>query len=136
MIVVDASVLVAYLLPSAHAHELDRLFLRDSEWIVPALWRSELANVLVSQVRFRQLPVAEATAVFASAVTIVARNEYRIDHAPVIALAAARGLSAYDAEYLHLAREMAVPLVTLDRKLQQADPHVAMSPQAFLDVPA
>ena len=43
-----------------------------------------------------------------------------VDHAAVMDLAEATGLTAYDASYLWLARELEAELVTLDRKLAAA----------------
>ncbi|MCH7712733.1 MAG: type II toxin-antitoxin system VapC family toxin [Chloroflexi bacterium] len=42
------------------------------------------------------------------------------DHLQVIDLALESGLSTYDASYLHLARTLAVPLATYDRKMRVA----------------
>jgi predicted nucleic acid-binding protein len=44
-------------------------------------------------------------------------NTVAVDHAAVPDLAEATGLTAYDASYLWLARELKAELVTLDRKL-------------------
>jgi predicted nucleic acid-binding protein len=40
-------------------------------------------------------------------------------------------VSAYDAEYLVVARELGVPLLTFDQKLQQAAEGLAIAPNAF-----
>ena len=42
------------------------------------------------------------------------------DHLQVIDLALESGLSTYDASYLHLARSLALPLVTFDRRMRVA----------------
>jgi predicted nucleic acid-binding protein len=54
---------------------------------------------------------------------ILASDIYRhdVDHVAVVNLALDTGLSTYDASYLYLARHLSVPLVTFDRRLQQAD---------------
>ena len=41
-------------------------------------------------------------------------------------------ISAYDAEYVALARQLDVPLLSFDRKLRAAAPDVVSSPQAFV----
>jgi predicted nucleic acid-binding protein len=40
-------------------------------------------------------------------------------------------VSAYDAEYLVVARQLGVPLLTFDQKLQQAAQGLAIAPNAF-----
>ena len=42
------------------------------------------------------------------------------DHRQVIELALESGVSTYDASYLHLARALAIPLVTYDRRMRVA----------------
>jgi predicted nucleic acid-binding protein len=40
--------------------------------------------------------------------------------------------SAYDAEFIALAQDLSVPLVTTDQKLRQSFPATALSPEKFL----
>jgi len=42
------------------------------------------------------------------------------------------GCSAYDAEYVVLARGARVPLVTTDKELLEKFPETAITPEAFL----
>ena len=42
------------------------------------------------------------------------------------------GVSAYDAEYLVVARKLQVPLLTLDQRLLSSGAPVAWTPEAFL----
>ncbi len=47
-------------------------------------------------------------------------EEIAVDHDGALELAAATGLTAYDASYLWLARQLGAELVTLDRQLARA----------------
>jgi predicted nucleic acid-binding protein len=47
-------------------------------------------------------------------------------------LAVSSGCSAYDAEFVVLARELGVSLVTLDKELLDKFPGTAVSPERFL----
>ena len=46
MVVVDTSILASLYLPGDRVQEVERLLRRDAHWTAPALWRSELLNVL------------------------------------------------------------------------------------------
>jgi predicted nucleic acid-binding protein len=50
----------------------------------------------------------------------LAIDERSVNHAGVVRLAEAHRLSAYDASYLWLARDLNVDLVTLDKRLAAA----------------
>jgi predicted nucleic acid-binding protein len=49
-----------------------------------------------------------------------------------LAVAAKYGITGYDAQYVALAQNLAVPLITEDRKLRQAVPGVGISMQEFI----
>jgi predicted nucleic acid-binding protein len=49
-----------------------------------------------------------------------------------LAVAAQYGITGYDAQYVTLAQNLAVPLITEDRKLRQAVPEVGISMQEFI----
>jgi predicted nucleic acid-binding protein len=51
----------------------------------------------------------------------------------VIELAAGSGCSAYDAEFVVLAKDLGVPLVTTDRELLEKFPETAVTPGRFLE---
>ena len=46
-------------------------------------------------------------------------------------LASSHKITAYDAEFVVLARELGVPLITLDKSLQKAFPKIATLPEKF-----
>ncbi|WP_254065926.1 type II toxin-antitoxin system VapC family toxin [Acidisoma sp. L85] len=48
-------------------------------------------------------------------------DEVSLDHGAVLELASETGLTAYDASYLWLARQLKAELVTLDRQLAHAE---------------
>ncbi len=121
--VLDASVTMAWCFedeatPAADA-VLDRL--GQQEAVVPALWRLEVANVLLAAERRRR--VSEATA--ARFVELLTALPIRVDPDPaglteLLAAGRRHGLSAYDACNLVLAERLGVPLATLDEGLAAA----------------
>ena len=85
----------------------------------PPLLAFELANVCVT--KSRRFPAKRAAIM--SALLLRARldvQEVQIDHDAVTTLALQSGLTAYDASYLWLARELGAELVTLDAQLSRA----------------
>ena len=89
--------------------------------VAPSLFSYELTNVCI--VKCRRFP-AERDKVLA-AFALRGRLEIEklaVDHDSVLALAAKTGLTAYDASYLWLARQLSAELVTLDAALLRARP--------------
>jgi len=88
--------------------------------LVPALWLSEVANGLVVAERKGRITAARRSAI-ASA---FAELDIEIRASPGVAaiadLALRTGLSAYDAEYLHLSTDRGAALLTFDRQLAEA----------------
>ncbi|MEN9283088.1 MAG: hypothetical protein RLZZ179_581 [Verrucomicrobiota bacterium] len=67
--------------------------------------------------------------------TVLAGREQPVLSDEVLEECARSGVSAYDAEYIIVARTHALPLVTSDEKLQRAARGIAWSPEAFLSAP-
>lgn len=62
----------------------------------------------------------------------LAGNEYSVNSASVLTLAAQSGCSASDCEFVSMAMALNTWLVTNDRQLLQAFPEVAITADAFL----
>lgn len=82
----------------------------------PASLPWEVGNALVAAVRRRRLSTAEAEAGWVSYQKIALRL-VEVDIGRAIALANERGIYAYDAYMLELARSRRLPLLTLDSRL-------------------
>lgn len=120
MIVADVN-LVAYLyLPGKLSDRAENILLKDPEWAVPRLWRSEFSNILATYMRQDLLSLDQALAIHGRAQVLVADGEYDVPAADVLRLAKASGCSAYDCEYVALAEHLDVKLVSADAKLRKA----------------
>ena len=62
----------------------------------------------------------------------MAGREYSVVSQQVIQLAKESGCSAYDCEFVSLAMDLGIPLVTADRQILRAFPNVAMTPKLFV----
>lgn len=127
MIVVDTNVLAYFLIASPLSGQANAVHLEDPEWAAPALWRSELRNVLTKLMRRGGLSLSQALRHFAEAEVTLARRQYDSDTAAVLELAARTGCTACDCEFAALARDLGVPLVTADRRLAAAFPDIAVT---------
>jgi predicted nucleic acid-binding protein len=116
--VVDASALAALLFAEPHAADVAER-LTGGRLVAPSLLNYELANVCLTKITRQPAQRDALRAAFALAERLKVET-LAVDHAAVLDLAEATGLTAYDASYLWLARSLGAELVTLDRKLAAA----------------
>jgi predicted nucleic acid-binding protein len=114
---------------------VNRLLDQELVWGAPLLWRSELRNVLLQYVRVideRQpgagLTLADAQRKMEVAETLIGDRSFEVQTDAVFTRAEDTGLSAYDSEYVVLAEELEVPLVTTDQEILQSAPEVTLRP--------
>jgi predicted nucleic acid-binding protein len=132
VIVADTN-LVAYLLIEGTQTALAKaVWEKDSQWMLPTIWRSEFLNVLTTSVRADVLTLQQAHNTWHVALTIFGRSEVEAQGEDVLDRAAERKLSAYDAQFAVAASDLDVSLVTLDRRLLAACADVAVTPEQFL----
>ncbi|HJY83171.1 MAG TPA: type II toxin-antitoxin system VapC family toxin [Candidatus Binatia bacterium] len=132
MIVVDTN-LIAYLyLQGEHTAQAEKVLQKDSEWMAPSLWRSEFRSVLAFYLRQKDLSLDDAQAIMWEAELLLQGREYSVASARVLDIAAASRCSAYDCEFVVLAQDLDVPLVTADKKVLAAFPETAVSMVAFI----
>lgn len=126
MIVVDTNVLAYLYLPGNHTSRAEALLQKDPEWVAPVLWRSEFRNILAGYLRRKALTFDEARGLQAEAESLLAGSEHEVDSQLVLELVRDSDCSAYDCEYVALAMQLDVQLVTMDRKLLKAFPKRAV----------
>ena len=117
-VVVDASALAALLVGEPDGPAVARR-MEGRPLLAPTLLRYEMASVCVKKIGEEP----QQAAGLLSALRLMPRMGIREVQMPAEGLAEiAResGLTAYDAAYLGLAREMGAQLVTLDRRLERA----------------
>jgi predicted nucleic acid-binding protein len=122
VIVVDTNVIAYLYLPGDRTADAEALCRDDPEWVAPLLWRSEMRNVLATQVRAKRLELDAAQSIQAEAEQLLRGREFAVDSAEVLRLAAESDCSAYDCEFVVLAEYLDVPLVSADRRLVERFP--------------
>jgi predicted nucleic acid-binding protein len=132
MIVVDNALICYLLLPGTHTGEAEQVRARDRDWVAPPLWASEFRNVLRNYLISRQITLDQAVAIMAAAEDMMQGKEKPVASPSVLALAAASGCTAYDCEYVALAKELQLLLITTDREVLRAFPGLAIPPTTYL----
>jgi predicted nucleic acid-binding protein len=132
MIVVDTNVIAYLWMPGVHTTLAERALAKDPEWAAPLLWRSELRNVLVLQMRRGFLSLAAASQICARAEQHLRGHEFTVPSSEVLRRSVGTSCSAYDCEFVALAYELAVALVTTDRQVLSAFPAIAVSLARFV----
>lgn len=125
MIVADTN-LIAYLtMPGEHTPAAERVLLRDPDWTAPPLWRSEYRNLVSVLVRARSITIAQARSLVRRAEERMRDRDRPVDSDLVLDCVEQSKLSTYDCEFVALARQLRIPLVTADRRLVKAFPSIA-----------
>lgn len=132
MIVVDTNTIAYLYLPTEYTADVESLLDIDSEWIAPALWRSEFRNILALYVRKNMIDLGIALEMQTEAEKLLTGNEYQVDSISVLKLATDTGCSAYDCEFIALAKSLDLKLITADKKLLNTFPDIAFTAKNFL----
>jgi predicted nucleic acid-binding protein len=127
VIVVDSNVIAYLYLPGEHTAAAEALMQRDSKWAAPLLWRSEVRNVLAGYLRRGTLSFEQTLAIQSEAEDLLRGGEYEVSSAAVLELVAASDCTAYDCEFVAVARHLGTRLVTMDAKLLKAFPKDAQA---------
>jgi predicted nucleic acid-binding protein len=126
MIVVDTNVMAYLWLPGDLTPAAEGLLAGDAEWAAPVLWRSEFRSILTGAIKRRALSLARATDIAAAAEAQLSGREFHVESGRVLMLAGRSGCSAYDCEFVALAQELGVSLVTNDKEVLRAFPDTAV----------
>jgi predicted nucleic acid-binding protein len=124
MIVVDTNVLAYLWLPGERTKAAERLLKKDPDWNAPLLWRSEFRNVLAGCLRRGDLSLDTALQIADGAEGQMRGREFTVPSAQVLKRVDGSDCSAYDCEFVVLADELGVSLVTSDAKLLKSFPAI------------
>lgn len=128
MIVADTNLLAYLLLPGDRTVKVQEFYLREPQWVAPVLWRSELINVFVTYHRLMKLEFELCTQLLDRAERIMEGRSYTVAAQTILEVASRTGCSGYDSEFVALAEQLSVPLVTYDEKILRRCRSVARKP--------
>lgn len=132
MIVVDTNIIAYFYLPSLYSVQAELAQKKDVQWVAPHLWRSEFRNILALHLRQKLMTLDNALTILQQAEELMNGNEYEVSSSQTLKLAAASGCTAYDCEFIALAQNLGVPLITTDKKLLRAFPSTALTLEQFV----
>lgn len=130
MIVVDANVIAYRVLANDRTTLALRLFDMDGEWISTSLWEYEFSNILAMPLRNEAWNVQQAVNALRDARKFLARV-MEPSTETVFEIVRRHKITAYDAQYVALAIELNVPLVTEDKELLKKFPGKAYSMETY-----
>jgi predicted nucleic acid-binding protein len=136
MIVVDTNVIAYLYLTGERSAQAEQALVRDPDWAAPLLWRSEFRSVLALYVRRALLSLQDAQEIMDEATGLMQDREYETTSHRVLSWVAESTCSAYDCEFVALAQDLGVPLVTVDRQILGQFPTLAISLDAFAGTPS
>ena len=125
MIVVDTNILIHFKVDTALSPSVHGLFDADSVWYAPYLWRSEFRNALAVRMRHEHLPLVDALQWIQDIEHLLYGRERFVDPEHVMQLVASSTCTAYDCEFVALAQELGVALVTTDKQILRDFPRIA-----------
>lgn len=126
MIVVDSNIVAYLYLPGDHTAAAELLLEQDPDWAAPPLWRSEFRNILAGYLRRGSLSFEQMLSLQEEAERLLLGAEYDVDSLAVLELVRASDCSAYDCEFVALAKRLQTRLVTMDSRLLRAFPETAI----------
>jgi predicted nucleic acid-binding protein len=130
--VVDNNVLAYFWLPSEFGELAEAAKAKDGMWAAPVLWRSEFRSMLAGYLRRKMMTLPDAVTGYTNCQRDLGQHEYSVPTERVLKFVLASKCSAYDCEYVALADDLGVPLVTTDKQLLNEFPKIAVSLEKFV----
>ena len=132
MIIVDTNIITYLFIEGESTVKAENALKKDSEWAAPILWRSEFRNVLAFYIRHQNLELDKAIKIMNAATHLMTENEYNVISLDVLQLTESSGCSAYNCEFVALAKDLGVSLITSDKKVLKAFPKYTISLDKYI----
>jgi predicted nucleic acid-binding protein len=131
MIVADTNIIFYLAADTDFSILAAQAFKKDPHWVAPSLWKSEFMNALVLYLRKKIITLSQAQDILRTAMPAIS-SEFEIAPEKILELASMSRCSAYDCEFVALAQELNVPLVTMDKQILDQFPQVAVKLDMFV----
>jgi len=134
MIVVDANLIGNLLIKSDHSPLAVQVFEKDPDWYAPILWQSEVRSIVTSYFRHHRLTLDKGYQIMDEAHGLMTDHERFVSSNLVLEFVGTSRCTSYDCEYVALAKDMNLTLVTFDKQVVGAFPGTAVFPQDFINL--
>jgi len=131
MIVADTNLIVYLFITGDQTSLAQKVLHKDPQWIVPPLWQSEFRNVLAAYIR-RGMTLPQAGRLMANALETLESRQIIPSNEKIFDLITESDCTAYDCEFVALARQLSIRLVTADKQLLEEFPDCAISLEEFV----
>ena len=132
MIVADTNTIAYLYINSEKSAQAEQLLMLEPKWIAPSLWKSEFRSVLTLYLRKNILTFDEILMINQQAESQMLENEYEVSSAHILQLVNSSKCSAYDCEFVALAKLLNISLITADKKIIKAFPDIAQTIDDFV----
>jgi predicted nucleic acid-binding protein len=126
MIVIDTNIIVYLHITSERTAQAEQAFKKDPDWAAPLLWRNGFLNVLAGYLRRKTISIPEAQRIMGEALRVMEGSEIPASPMHVLELTALSTCTVYDCEFVALAQDLGVKLVTVDKKILAQFPETAI----------
>lgn len=134
MIVVDTNIISYLFIPNDTYNPLaEALYLKDSQWSSPFLWRYEFMSVLSIYLRKNLIDAAGCKSIYKEAMDLVVSRPIS-DFGAVFNIVQNSILSSYDCEFVAIAMQSKLPLITEDKKILREFPDIAFPIETYVSM--
>lgn len=134
MIIVDANLIGYFFIAGENSQLVTQVFVKDPDWYAPLLWQSEVRSIVSKYFRFKNMTFEKCQQIMNEAHDLMVEHERFVSSNIVLELMATSKCTSYDCEYVALAKEMNLTLVTFDKEVVQNFPQIAVFPQDFVNI--
>jgi predicted nucleic acid-binding protein len=132
MIVTDTNILTSLFFPATSSAVVEKLQKKTEDWIVPPIWRSEFIDVAAAYFRKGIISYDQALEAVSQAAKILEDAEMEPDILITMSMIKNSKCTPYDCQFVALAFQMNVRLLTLDPQILIEFPAIAIKPQDYL----
>ena len=124
MIAVDVNIIVNLFIEGEHSPAAAELYEQGDQWYCPDIWLHEMTNVMSTYVKHGGLSQKKAGQILNNAMAYFLDTTFSMPMTDVLKCSLKYKISAYDAEYILLAKMNKTRLFTVDKKLNKLVPQL------------
>lgn len=133
MIIVDTNAVFHFFASKKQeGQDMKNVYELDKHWIVPYLFWYELLNVFCSQIKYASMTLERAQELYEMVRVFFYDRVYSSNPQKVLNIAVESECSVYDCEFVAIAIDFGIPLITYDKKILKTFSNIAMTADTFI----